>query len=186
MGPRLENITCDPTSNVVQSWRQSFVFRSNRKGNNARCPRNEETTKGRLPGAKMGAGKRGCPLVVMPTGKLKRVTFYGKTRQEVADKLAKALHDKQQGTVVAPHKLTLSDWLRPGSSNINVRSIRAITYDTYETIGQTPFESCTRAHCARDLRPDIYSGITMSQSQQGLETRTIRTTRASLNALSPG
>ena len=45
------------------------------------------------------------------TGKPKRATFYGKTRQEVADKLTKALRDKQQGTFVAPHKLTLGEWL---------------------------------------------------------------------------
>jgi integrase len=40
------------------------------------------------------------------TGKVKRMSLYGKTRQEVADKLTQALHDKQQGTFVAPHKLT--------------------------------------------------------------------------------
>src|SRR5215813_10825400 len=44
------------------------------------------------------------------TGKPKRATFYGKTRQEVADKLTKALRDRQQGTFVAPHKLTLGEW----------------------------------------------------------------------------
>jgi len=45
------------------------------------------------------------------TGKPKRATFYGKTRQEVADKLTKALREKQQGTFVAPHKMTLGEWL---------------------------------------------------------------------------
>src|SRR5437773_1400601 len=45
------------------------------------------------------------------TGKLKRATFYGKTRQEVADKLTKALREKQQGTFVTPHKTTLGVWL---------------------------------------------------------------------------
>jgi len=45
------------------------------------------------------------------TGKPRRATFYGTTRQEVADKLTKALRDKQQGTFVAPHKLTLGKWL---------------------------------------------------------------------------
>src|SRR5215510_5862119 len=53
------------------------------------------------------------------TGKLKRATFYGKTRQEVADKLTKALRDKHQGTFVAPHKLTLGEWLHTwGCGNI--------------------------------------------------------------------
>ena len=46
------------------------------------------------------------------TGKPRRATFYGKTRQDVADKLTKALRDKQQGTLVAPHKLTLGEWLQ--------------------------------------------------------------------------
>src|SRR5262245_47856066 len=46
------------------------------------------------------------------TGKPRRATFYGKTRQDVADKLTKALRDKQQGTFVAPHKLTLGKWLQ--------------------------------------------------------------------------
>src|SRR5437763_16132041 len=45
------------------------------------------------------------------TGKLKRATFYGKTRQEVAEKLTKALREKQQGTFVAPDRLTLGEWL---------------------------------------------------------------------------
>ena len=51
------------------------------------------------------------------TGKPKRATFYGKTRQEVADKLTKALRERQQGTFVAPHKLTLGNGWIHGSRN---------------------------------------------------------------------
>jgi integrase len=36
------------------------------------------------------------------TGKLKRVSFYGKTRQEVAEQLARALSDMGRGTFVSP------------------------------------------------------------------------------------
>jgi integrase len=39
------------------------------------------------------------------TGKLKRTYFYGKTRQEAADQLAKALSDVSRGSFVAPHKI---------------------------------------------------------------------------------
>jgi hypothetical protein len=45
------------------------------------------------------------------TGKVHRVALYGKTRQEVADKLNQALGDRSRGTFVAPHKLTLGEWL---------------------------------------------------------------------------
>jgi len=41
------------------------------------------------------------------TGKLKRIHFYGKTRQGIATQLARALHDNGRGTLVAPHKLTV-------------------------------------------------------------------------------
>jgi hypothetical protein len=45
------------------------------------------------------------------TGKLKRIHFHGKTRQGVATRLARALHDHGRGTLVAPHKLTVGEWL---------------------------------------------------------------------------
>jgi integrase len=45
------------------------------------------------------------------TGKLKRADFYGKTRQEAADQLAKALSDVSRGSFVPPHKISLGEWL---------------------------------------------------------------------------
>lgn len=43
------------------------------------------------------------------TGKLKRVSFYGKTRQEAADQLANALSDMNRGTFVAPQNRRLDN-----------------------------------------------------------------------------
>jgi integrase len=51
-------------------------------------------------------------------GKLKRATFYGKTRQAVAEKLTKAQHDVSRGVFVEPHKLTVSG-SRHGCGNTN-------------------------------------------------------------------
>jgi integrase len=45
------------------------------------------------------------------TGKLKRVCFYGKTRKEVPDQMARALSDLNRGIFVASHKVTLGEWL---------------------------------------------------------------------------
>jgi integrase len=45
-------------------------------------------------------------------GKLKRATFYGKTRQAVAEKLAEAQHDLSRGVFVEPHQRTLGEWLQ--------------------------------------------------------------------------
>ncbi|WDU82823.1 hypothetical protein [Caloramator sp. Dgby_cultured_2] len=44
-------------------------------------------------------------------GKLKRLTFYGKTRQEVADKINKAINSYNAGVLVEPSQLTLGSWL---------------------------------------------------------------------------
>jgi hypothetical protein len=53
------------------------------------------------------------------TGKLQRVTFYGKTRQDVADQLIKALHDKQQGTFVARRPVPSRHCARPRPRRCN-------------------------------------------------------------------
>lgn len=45
------------------------------------------------------------------TGKLKRLTFSGKTRKEVQEKLTAALAQMQQGTFVEPSKVTVGEWL---------------------------------------------------------------------------
>ncbi len=64
------------------------------------------------------------------TGKLKRATFYAKTRHEVADKLAKALRERQQGMFVAPHKMTLGEWLDTWLWEYKKPRLRPITFDT--------------------------------------------------------
>ncbi|WP_089721519.1 hypothetical protein [Candidatus Entotheonella palauensis] len=61
------------------------------------------------------------------TGKLKRASFYGKTRKEVADKLTKAQRDQQQDIFVEPHKLTLREWLDKWLWNYKRPRLRATT-----------------------------------------------------------
>src|SRR5262249_55078042 len=68
------------------------------------------------------------------TGKLRRATFYGKTRQDVADKLTKVLRDKQQGTFVAPHKLTLGEWLQTWLWEYKQPRLRQLTFNGYEMV----------------------------------------------------
>jgi len=45
-----------------------------------------------------------------PDGRLKRVTVYGKTRQEVAQKLAELSHKAAVGMLPAPERLTFREW----------------------------------------------------------------------------
>ena len=106
-------------------------------------------------------------------GKVKRMTLYGKTRQEVADKLTKALHDKQQGTFVAPHKLTLGDWLETWLQEYKRPSIRSNTYDSYETIVRRHLNPVLGHIMLRDLRPEHVQRYYNEKMRQGLDASTI-------------
>src|SRR5262245_47597403 len=68
------------------------------------------------------------------TGKLKRVWFYGKTRKEAADQLAKALHDREQGALVTPHKITVGEWLDRWLWEYKKPRLRPTTFDNYEML----------------------------------------------------
>lgn len=61
----------------------------------------------------------------------KRKVFYGKTRKEVKDKLTKALHDQQQGTLIASGPLTVEQFLTDWLENTHKRLIRPRTYERY-------------------------------------------------------
>jgi integrase len=107
------------------------------------------------------------------TGKVKRITLYGKTRQEVADKLMKALHNKQQGTFVTPHKLTLGDWLETWLQEYKLPSIRPNTYDSYEMVIRRHVNPALGHITLRDLRPDHLQRYYNEKKQQGLDASTI-------------
>ena len=108
------------------------------------------------------------------TGTLKRATFYGKTRQEVAEQLTKALRENQQGTFVAPHKLTLGEWLDTWLREYKKPRIRPITFDTYTILVRRHLKPALGHIPLRELRPGHAQRYYNEKIQQGLEARTIR------------
>jgi integrase len=110
-------------------------------------------------------------MSVTEQGKRKQVCFYGRTRQEVANRLAKALHDKQQGTFVKPHKLTLGEWLETWLQEYKRPRIRAITFDSYSMIIQRHLKPALGHIALRDLRPEH---LQRYYNEKELEARTIR------------
>jgi integrase len=65
-------------------------------------------------------------------GKPKRQSFYGKTRQEVAEKMNKALHEMSIGARLDVNKVTLSEWLDRWLIDYMKPSLRPNTYQSYE------------------------------------------------------
>ena len=62
----------------------------------------------------------------------KRKTLYGKTRQEVATKLARALSDREGGLIFDAGNLKLGDYLDHWLSDSVRDTVRQRTYERYE------------------------------------------------------
>jgi len=108
------------------------------------------------------------------TGKPRRATFYGKTRQEVADKLTKALRDKQQGTFVAPHKLTLGEWLDTWLWEYKKPRLRPSSFDSYEMLVRCHLKPALGHIGLQDVRPEHLQRFYNEKMQQGSSARTVR------------
>lgn len=89
-----------------------------------------------------------------PDGKPRRLTFYGKTRKEVADKLTAALGDRQNGTLVEPHKVTVGQWLDIWLQNYKKTRLRPTTFASYEQQIRVHIKPEVGLIPLRDLRPD--------------------------------
>jgi integrase len=68
------------------------------------------------------------------TGKAKRKTVYGNTKQEVANKLSEITHQLNTGTYLEPTKTTLGEWLDKWLCEYKKGKLKAGTYENYETI----------------------------------------------------
>ena len=114
----------------------------------------------------------------------KRKTFYGKTRQEVAAKLAKALSDQEGGITFDADNLRLGDYLQRWLEDSKKGSVKRVTYEGYArqvrnhlvpTLGQIKLKALTPAH----LR-----GLYREKTETGLSARTVGYIHATIhNAL---
>lgn len=96
-----------------------------RRGNN------EGTIYKRPDGTWAGQVSIGYDLV---TGKLKRKSFYGKTRKEVADKIAQVLQEVRTGTYIEPAQTTFGEWLDKWLTGYKKGRLKAGTYQSYEML----------------------------------------------------
>jgi integrase len=95
-------------------------------------------------------------MIQTPAGP-KRKTIYGKTREEVADALAKALADRANGLVLDDENVTVAEYLDSWLKGSVRGSVRQSTFDCYETavrvhikpaLGRVKLKKLTPAHLA--------------------------------------
>jgi len=116
------------------------------------------------------------------TGKLQRMALYGKTRQEVAEKLSQALSDRSRGTFVAPHKVTVGEWLDTWLRDYKRPKLRPISYDSYEMLIRIHLKPALGHLPVKDLRPDQVQRLYNQKREEGLSARTIRYMHTVLHA----
>jgi integrase len=86
--------------------------------------------------------------------KQKRQFFYGKTRQEVAEKLNKAINDIANGLFVEPNKVTVSEWFDVWLFEYKKPSVRATTYESYEYLNRIHIKPSIGHVYLKDLKPE--------------------------------
>jgi integrase len=98
----------------------------------------------------------------------KRKTIYGKTRAEVAEKLAKAVMDRAEGLVFDGSNLRLFEYLERWLADSVRDTVRATTYESYAylvrtyivpSLGRIKLKALTPAHVQRFYREKLDSGL---------------------------
>ncbi|MDN5347458.1 MAG: hypothetical protein PWP65_1022 [Clostridia bacterium] len=124
---------------------------------------------------KRGDGTWCGQLVIAWEGdKPRRVTYYGKTKKEVLDKLTQAKAELQQGTFVEPTRLTFGDWLQVWLEEYKKPAMRPATWANYEQIIRLYLVPTLDNVPLRELRPEQLQRLYNQKLQEGLSTRTVR------------
>src|SRR5918994_6021271 len=98
----------------------------------------------------------------------KQRAVYGRTRQEAAEKLTKAIADRDGGFIFDAGSLTLSEYLDRWLSDAVRDTVRQRTYERYEqiarvhikpTLGRIKLKAVTSAHVRSLYREKLDAGL---------------------------
>jgi integrase len=111
----------------------------------------------------------------------KRQTIYGKSRQEVATKLAKALSDREGGLTFDSENLKLEEYLKRWLKDSVRGSVRDITYRDYEHLVRNHLIPALGTIKLKALTPTHIRGLYKSKSEAGLSPRTVQYVHVTLH-----
>jgi integrase len=103
----------------------------------------------------------------------KRRTLYGKTRQEVAAKLSKALADREGGLTFDAGSLTVGEYLARWLSHSVRDTVRRKTYERYESIVRVHLNPALGRIRLKALTPDHVRGLYREKLDSGLAPRSV-------------
>ena len=111
--------------------------------------------------------------VTLPDGR--RKYFRGDTRREVADKIAKALVDLQNGVLLPPDKQTFGQFLTRWLEDVAKPSVRPATYTSYEQLARVHIlpDSIAKRPLSKLTPQDVQAFL--NRKQQGdISARTVQ------------
>src|SRR5215216_1471394 len=107
-------------------------------------------------------------------GKLRRKSFYGKTRGEVREKLTTALNDVQKGLSIASDRQTLGQFLDRWLTDCVKPSVRPSTYVSYEQQVRVHLSPNLGQIQLSKLNPQHIQAYMNKRLSTGLSPRTVR------------
>src|ERR671933_19121 len=111
----------------------------------------------------------------------KRKTLYGKTRQEVAAKLAKALSDREGGLVFDAGNVTLGQYLDRWLNDSVRGSVRQRTFERQEQIVRVNIKPTLGRIKLKSLTPGHVRGFYREKLEAGLSPTTVQMIHTVLN-----
>jgi integrase len=111
----------------------------------------------------------------------KRKTLYGKTRQEVAAKLSKALADRESGLTFDAGSLTVGDYLARWLSDSVKGTVRFSTFERHEQIVRRHIRPALGQVKLKSLVPAHVRGLISEKLNIGLAPATVRKIHSTLH-----
>jgi len=111
----------------------------------------------------------------------RRKSYYGRTREEVGRRLAKALHEREQGQPLPPEKETVSSYLARWLEDAARPTIRATTFDNYSRMVRRHVAPAIGHLRLARLAPHDLSRLYRRMLDRGLSARTAQLTHAILH-----
>src|SRR5918994_3349578 len=111
----------------------------------------------------------------------KRRALYGKTRKEVADKLAKALADRASGYTFDNENMTVGQYLDRWLNDSDKGSVRTSTYERHEQIVRLHLKPALGRVKLSKLAPAHVQGLYRDKLDSGLSPATVQKIHAVLH-----
>lgn len=115
-------------------------------------------------------------------GKPRRHTIYGKTRKEVATKLAVALRARDEGRPVVVERQTVGQYLEQWLTDVAAQRLRPKTLHSYRQIVRLHITPALGKVQLGKLTPQQVQGMLNDRTASGLSPRTVQYMRAVLSA----